>query len=116
MTRSPAAWPLAHSVKVGHPNIIFQSAWNKDKRNLVLQILNFGGTRVEALFDLRAIGFRAREAEVSTLWADSLQAQNTLANPEAVRRADRTENVKNVGRFRWDVPPRSVCLIVLKPK
>jgi hypothetical protein len=41
LTRSPAAWPLAHSVKLGHPNIIFQSAWDRDKRNLVLQILNF---------------------------------------------------------------------------
>jgi alpha-L-arabinofuranosidase len=116
LTRSPAAWPLAHSVKIGHPDIVFQPAWDRAKRNVVLQILNFGGKRVEAFFDFRAIGFRAGEAEVSTLWADSLQAQNTLANPEAVRHTDRTENLKNGGRFRWDIPPCSIEVIVLKPE
>jgi alpha-L-arabinofuranosidase len=116
LTRSPAAWPLAYSVKAGHPDIIFQPAWDRDKKNLVLQILNFGGGQVGGIFDLRAIGFYAREAEVSTLLADSLQARNTLSNPEAVRRADRTENLKSADRFRWAVPPRSVSLVVLKPR
>ena len=115
LTGSPAAWPLAHSVKRGHPNIVFQAAWDRDKRSLVLQILNFGGERVEGLFDLSALGFRAHEAEASTLWADSLQAQNTLANPEAVQSTGRTEKLKGIARFKWDIPGFSVCLVVLKP-
>ena len=115
LTRSPAAWPLAHSIRRGHPNILFQAAWDRDKKNLVLQILNFGGDRVEGVFDLKALEFKARQAQVSSLRADSLQTQNTLTNPEAVRRADRTEKLKGGGRFKCDIPAFSVCLVVLKP-
>ena len=116
LTGSPAAWPLAHSVKRGHPNILFQPAWDREKRNLVLHVLNFGGERVEGLFDLRALGFRADGAEVSILWADSLQVRNTLAKPDAVRRADRAERLKDSRSFKLDIPACSVCRVVLRPR
>jgi len=116
LTGSPAAWPLAHSVKRGHPNILFQPAWDREKRNLVLHVLNFGGERVEGLFDLRALGFRAGGAEVSILWADSLQVRNTLAKPDAVRRADRAERLKDSRSFKLDIPACSVCRVVLRPR
>jgi len=114
LTGSPAAWPLAPSVRRGHPNILFQAAWDRDKKNLVLQILNFGSEMVEGFFDFTALGFKARQAEVSSLWAGSLQAQNTLANPEAIRRTDRTEKLKGGASFKWDIPACSVSLVVLK--
>jgi alpha-L-arabinofuranosidase len=116
LSRSPAAWPVYYSVKTGHPDILFQPAWNKEKTNLILQILNFGGRQVETVFDLQAIGFRARKAEVSTLSADSLRARNTLLDPEAVRREDRKESLKKRGPFLLEVPPRSIVLAVLKPE
>jgi alpha-L-arabinofuranosidase len=69
---------------------------------------------VEGFFDFTALGFKARQAEVSSLWAGSLQAQNTLANPEAIRRTDRTEKLKGGASFKWDIPACSVSLVVLK--
>jgi alpha-N-arabinofuranosidase len=114
LTGSPAAWPLAHSIRRGRPNILFQAAWDRDKKNLVLQILNFGREKTRLAVDWQALGFKARQAEVTSLWTGSLQAQNTLANPEAIRRTDRTEKLKGGSSFKWDIPACSVSLVVLK--
>ena len=115
LTGSPAAWPLAHSIKRGHPNILFQAAWDRDKSNLVLYILNFGKEKTRLALDWRALPFKGGKAEVSILWADSLQTQNPLDNPDAVRHADRTEKLEGGTSFRQDIPACSVSLIVLKP-
>jgi len=115
LTGSPAAWPLAHSIKRGHPNILFQAAWDRDKSNLVLYILNFGKEKTRLALDWRALPFKGGKAEVNILWADSLQTQNTLGNPDAVRHADRMEKLEGGTSFRQDIPACSVSLIVLKP-
>jgi alpha-L-arabinofuranosidase len=115
LTGSPAAWPLAHTVKHGHPNMLFQAAWDRDKKNLVLYVLNFGKEKTRLALQWRALPFKAGQAEISTLWAESLQTQNTLSNPDAIRRADRAEKVKGGTGFRQNIPACSVCLIVLKP-
>jgi alpha-L-arabinofuranosidase len=115
VTGSSAAWPLAHVVKRGHPNILFQAAWDRDKKNLVLYILNFGKRKTRLALGWRALAFNAGKAEVIALWADSLQTQNTLANPDAVQRTDRTEKLEVGMRLEQDIPACSVCLVVLKP-
>jgi alpha-N-arabinofuranosidase len=113
VTGSPAAWPLEHKIRMAHPNVIFQAAWDKEKKSLVAELLNFGAERISVSLDFKSLGFKAGEARVSTLWADSLQAQNTLANPEAVRRSDRTEKLKGKSSLSLEVPQCSLSLIIL---
>ena len=113
MTGSPAAWPLEHRVRTADPNVLLQAAWDKEKRGLVLQLINFGKENVRAAFDLKALGFAPRRAKIAVLWADSLQARNTLADPGAVRHEERTETLGGRPRFTVGLKPCSLQVIIL---
>jgi alpha-L-arabinofuranosidase len=113
MTRSPAAWPLEHRARKADPNIVFLAAWDKDKASLILQVLNFGKESVQASFDVKALGFAPRRAKIAVLWADSLQARNTLADPGAVRSEERTASFGETAHFNADLKPCSMTLITL---
>ena len=113
MTGSPAAWPLKQVVRSERAGIVSQAAWDKDKERVVLEILNFNAGKIETAFDFKALGFAPRRASVSTLAADSLQARNTLADPGAVRRADRTDRLDGRAIYSAAVPPFSLTLVVL---
>jgi alpha-L-arabinofuranosidase len=113
MTTSPAAWPLAHEAITTDPLVLFQSAWNTDRKKLVLQILNFGTDQVAASFDLKALGFTVGKAEIHRLWADSLQARNTLSNPQAIRKESSAEMLKGRMIYTTKLPSCSLTLIVL---
>lgn len=113
MTTSPAAWPLAHEAIKTDPLVLFQSAWNTDRKKLVLQILNFGTDKVAASFDLRALRFTVSKAELYRLWADSLQARNTLSNPEAIQKESSAEMLKGLTIYTTKLPSCSLTLLVL---
>jgi hypothetical protein len=113
MTASPAAWPLKQMVRAAQPGILSQAAWDKNKERLVLEIINFNADSIDAAFDLGALGFPPRRAAVSTLAADSLQARNTLADPNAIRREDRTERLDGRTHYSAAVPPYSLTLVIL---
>ena len=113
MTASPAAWPLKQMVRAAQPGILSQAAWDKNKERLVLEIINFNADSIDAAFDLGALGFPPRRAAVSTLAADSLQARNTLADPNAIRREDRTERLDGRAHYSATVPPYSLTLVIL---
>jgi alpha-N-arabinofuranosidase len=113
VTPSPAALPLEHKVVAANPNVLFQAAWDKDKKSLVLEVLNFGRETVQSAFDLKALNFRYREVRMSRLWADSLQAMNSLGNPNGIRRNDDVERGGGGARFTTELPPCSVTLIIL---
>jgi alpha-L-arabinofuranosidase len=113
LATSPAAWPLAHEVIQTDPLVLFQSAWNTDRKKLVLQILNFGTDKVAASFDLRALGFAAGKAELQQLWADSLQARNRPSNAPAIRKESSAETLQGRAIYTTTLPSCSLTLIVL---
>ncbi len=113
MTASPAAWPLKQAVRKAQPGIVSQAAWDKDKKRLVLEIINFKAENVEAAFDLAGLEFAPRQARISTLRADSMQVRNTFADPDAIRREDRTERLKGRTNYAAALPSFSLTLIVL---
>jgi hypothetical protein len=113
LTGSPAAWPLKQTVRAGQAGIVSQTAWDKDKKQLVLEIINYNVRAVQAVFDFTALGFAPRQARISTLAASSLQARNTRTDPDAVRRTDRTARLDEQARFAVEAPAYSVTHIVL---
>lgn len=88
MARSPAAWPLrieGYAAKVAD-EFQAQAAWDKERKRLVLYLLNRTGERREVVFDLGGLGRAFRRASISTVSAAGADARNTPDNPRAVRR------------------------------
>ncbi len=113
MTASPATWPLRQSVRHPLPTVLCQPAWDRDKTRLVLQVINYGSESIDAVFDLGAVGFRPTEARRIELSADSLQARNTFADPDAVRRVERSERLDHPAVYETALVPYSLTLVVL---
>jgi alpha-N-arabinofuranosidase len=113
MAGLPASWPLGQTVRHSPPGIVSQPAWNRDRTQLVLQVINYGPEAVEAGFDLGALGFRPGAARRIELRAESLQARNTFADPDAVRREDRTEHLDHPAAYTTALAPYSLTLVVL---
>lgn len=87
LARSPAAWPLAFEGyrAAFDDNFQVSAAWSRDRRRLVLYVLNRTAQPREAAFDFSALGRRFNRVETATLRADDPFAMNTLANPQAIQ-------------------------------
>jgi alpha-N-arabinofuranosidase len=83
-----------------------------DGSELILKVVNTEPTRaVAARVDVRGVAV-AGEADWHVLTADSLDAHNSFAAPDAIR--PRQETLRAGGRFEVSLPPRSVSVIVMR--
>jgi hypothetical protein len=88
LSHSPAAWPLKFDGYQAVFNDDFQAsaAWDRDKKRLVLYVLNRTAHDRDANFDLSKLGRKFTRAESTMLWAHDSFVMNTLANPDAIKR------------------------------
>ncbi|MCX6887744.1 MAG: hypothetical protein NTX27_22220 [Verrucomicrobia bacterium] len=88
LARSPAAWPLQFKDYNAQFDDNFQvsASWDRDRKRLVLYVLNRTAKTRETSFDLSLLGYRFQQARTTTLWAEDCFAMNTLTNPDAIHR------------------------------
>ena len=113
-TTSGAAWPLALEPASPASGVHAQAAWDRDRKNLVLDLLNFGEQPVDLNFDASALPALAGEADVRVLFADSLMAHNTPAQREAIRREDSRGKIAAGGQIRIAARPFSITQAIVR--
>jgi alpha-L-arabinofuranosidase len=88
LAHSPAAWPLQFEGYEARFDDNFQvsAAWDRDRKRLVLYILNRTAQSRPAHFDLRSLGREFRRTHATALCAQDPFVMNTLANPDAIKR------------------------------
>ena len=100
ISRSPAAWPLQLQDYKAGPKDDFQvqAAWDKDRKRLVLYVLNRTAEEKTATFDISQLERNSwwskrtfKSAETRTLYADDAVTRNTMENPDAIKRKDQTQ-------------------------
>ena len=85
---------------------------SKDGSSLILKVVNTEPTRaVTTRIELRGAAVEAN-ADWHLISADSLDAHNSYATPDAIR--PRSEVVSAGSRFQLTLPPRSISVIVLR--
>ncbi len=93
ISRSPAAWPLQLQGSKAGPRDDFQdqAAWDKERKRLVLYVLNRTAEQKTATFDISQLKRKFKSAETRTLYADDSLTRNTMENPDAIKREDQTQ-------------------------
>ena len=100
ISRSPAAWPLQLQDYKAGPKDDFQvqAAWDKERKRLVLYVLNRTAEQKTATFDISQLERNTwwskhtfKSAETRTLYADDALTRNTMENPDAIKRKDQTQ-------------------------
>ena len=100
ISRSPAAWPLQLQDYKAGPKDDFQvqAAWDKDRKRLVLYVLNRTAEQKTATFDISQLKRnkwlnqrKFKSAETRTLYADDALTRNTMENPDAIKRKDQKQ-------------------------
>jgi alpha-N-arabinofuranosidase len=84
-----------------------------DRSTLYLKLVNTGPRALDTRIELRGVEVGA-DADWHLLAADSPQARNTFAEPDAVR--PRHEAIKASGGFKVSLPPHAVSVVVLRVK
>jgi len=113
-SRSPAAWPLKIQGGRQTDELVVQAAWDAKKQALVLIVLNYENANLKIPFDLTHLNLKAATVEISTLHAASPATFNSLAEPDAVKRADTQIPLDPKAEFVLEAPPYSVVHAVLK--
>jgi hypothetical protein len=87
LSHSPAAWPLKFAGYEARFDDNFQvsAAWDRDKKRLVLYVLNRTAAERDVTFDLSKLGRKFTRAQSTCLWAHESFVMNTLANPDAIK-------------------------------
>lgn len=111
---TPAAWPLAIEGLENRTDLKAQVAWDAQRKNLVLYVLNYGSAAAETAFDLSGLRFKPDSADITQLWADSLMAHNTTADPDAIRRKHEAGRAVAGETFTVTAVPYSLTIAVLR--
>jgi len=112
-SRSPAAWPLKTELPADARDVVAQAAWDRDRKNLVLVILNYRNAEAKVDVDLSALDLRVTSAGITTLQADSLMSYNSSSNHDAVRRTEASRRLSSAHAFSLTVAPYSVTHVIL---
>ncbi len=113
LSRSPAAWPLKYeSADSKDASLLIQPAWDRDKERVVIAALNYRPESATVQFDVSPLDFKARNAEIQCLYADSRRAFNTLSDPERIKRKDSVRAI-NSSQFIIELPAYSLTHVVL---
>ena len=100
ISRSPAAWPLQLQGYKAGPRDDFQvqAAWDKERKRLVLYVLNRTAEQKTATFDISQLERnkwlnqrKFKSAETRTLYADDALTRNTMETPDAIKRKDQKQ-------------------------
>jgi len=113
-TTSGAAWPLASEQNSPAAGVFTQAAWDRDRKRLVLDLLNYSERPAGVNFDLSALGLKAGTAEIRELLADSLMAHITSANPDAIRREDSHKELSRLDNLTVAARPFSITQVIVK--
>jgi alpha-N-arabinofuranosidase len=96
----------------GVPVLDAVASRSKGGSELILKVVNTEPTRaVTTRIELRGVGVDA-DADWHMISADSLDAHNSFATPDAIR--PRRETIRAGGRFEVALPPRSLSVIVMR--
>jgi hypothetical protein len=113
-TTSGAAWPLASEQSSPATGVFTQAAWDRDRKRLVLDLLNYNERAAGVNFDLSALGLKAGTAEIRELFADSPMAHNTPANPNAIRREDSQREFDALDNLSVTARPDSITQVIVE--
>jgi alpha-L-arabinofuranosidase len=97
----------------GVPVLDAVASRSADGSSLYLKLVNTGPRPVDTRIELRRVDVEA-DADWHVLAADTPQARNTFAEPDAVR--PRREVVPASSGFEVSLPPHSVSVVVLRVK
>jgi alpha-L-arabinofuranosidase len=88
LAHSAAAWPLRFDGFEARFDDNFQvsAAWNRERKKLVIYVLNRTAQPRDVTFNLANLGRGFTDAQTTTLWAHDSFVMNTLANPDAIKR------------------------------
>jgi hypothetical protein len=116
MSRTEAAWPLVlEGYAAGQADtIIAQAAWDKDRRKLVLHLLNRGPAAGRVRFDLSALGRVFSQRTTHRLWAESGMTVETVKSRGNVHREDSTVRAETRDGVELELPPFSLIETVLE--
>lgn len=114
IAHSPAAWPLRLEGYDGnaHDDFQVQAAWDRERKRLVLYVLNATAEARDTGFDLSALGRDFRQAMISEARGDGTAAKNTPARPDAIHSESRRQQV-DPGVYRIASKPWSFVEVVL---
>lgn len=93
LSQSPAAWPLQlQDYKAGaRDDFQVQAAWDKERKRLVLYVLNRTAEQKTATFDISQLQRKFKSAETRLLYAGDPLTRNTMENPDAIKREDQKQ-------------------------
>ena len=88
LAHSGAAWPLRFDGYEARFDDNFQvsAAWDRERKKLVLYVLNRTAQPRDVTFNFSNAGRRFTRAQTTTLWAHDSFVMNTLAKPDAIKR------------------------------
>ena len=116
LSRSPAAWPLQLQDYKAGPKDDFQvqAAWDKERKRLVLYVLNRTAEQKTATFDISQLKREFESAETRMLYADDALTRNTMENPDAIQREDQKQTGLRIrGKHSVTVRPWSFVEVIL---
>jgi alpha-L-arabinofuranosidase len=116
IAHSPAAWPLSiegYAPKVADEFQV-QAAWDRDRKRLVLYVVNRTAAARDAVFDLAKLGREFRGAAITVAAAPGPDARNTPAAPDTIQiRTHRDRSLRVRGRYTIAAAPWSFTEVVL---
>jgi alpha-L-rhamnosidase len=114
--RSPAAWPLKFADYEARHDDNFQvsAAWDRDRRRLVLYVLNRTDESQEYSFDVRPLGRSLHKLETTVLSADGPFVMNTMDAPDAIRRRTSREEKAIGGSVTGTAEPWSFTQLIVE--
>jgi alpha-L-arabinofuranosidase len=116
LSHSPAARPLKLKGHAPDPKspLHIQAAWDRDRNQLVLIVVNRQAEAWSGQFDLSDLALEPSHADIAVLRAESGRTYNTLTEPNNIRREDRSEVLSASRKHALSAPPYSIVHVVLK--
>ena len=115
MSRCPAAWVLALEEQTPNAGMTLQAAWDEAREALVLMALNNRNAPSQVTWDLSALSFTPRAADIEWVDAPSPASHNSLNAPDTVQRHSEERSLEPKDVFECEAPPHSVMVVVLRP-
>ena len=112
-TASGAAWPLALEPASPASGVYVQAAWDRARRSLVLDLINYNEKPIEVSFDVAALPAFAGEAAVRVLYAGSLMAHNTPEQQNAIMREDSRKKIVAARQITVSGRPFSITQAII---
>jgi alpha-L-arabinofuranosidase len=117
LAHSAAAWPLRFDGYEANYDDNFQvsAAWDRERKKLVLYILNRTAQPRDVTFSIASLGRAFNRAQSTALWAHDSFVMNTLANPDAIKReVSAATKLSKPGEYGLSARPWSFTEVVVE--